>query len=410
MPDKEYLNIEDVNTIGKTILVRIDVNSPIDPSSKRILDDNRFRSHKQTFNKLRNSKIAVIAHQSRPGRKDFTTTEQHTKKLSEILQRPVEYVDDIFGTRARQKIQQMEKGDIIFLENVRFYSEEVLQRDPQTQGETILVNKLTPYFDYYIMDAFAAAHRSQPSIVGFPQKIPAISGCLMEKEIQTLEKIKKEFKNTYFVLGGVKIKDSIKVINHLLENKTAEKIYVTGVVANTFIKASGHKIGKPNTDFIKEIADTKQIEKAKKILKKHKNKIEIPKDVAIEENGQRKDIPITKIPQNKMIQDIGIETIADFTEQFKNCQAIVMNGPAGVFEKENFAIGTKELVRTASELNAYTLIGGGHICTAAEDTCPRKAFDHISTGGGALMQFFTNKKLPALQALKTSRKKFMTKQ
>ncbi|WGI17862.1 phosphoglycerate kinase [Methanonatronarchaeum sp. AMET-Sl] len=409
MQDKEYLNIEDVNTVGKTVLVRIDVNSPIDPASKRILDDNRFRSHKQTFNKLRNSKVVVIAHQSRPGRNDFTTTEQHANKLSEILQRPVEYIDDIFGTRARQKIQKMETGDIIFLENVRFYSEEVLQRDPQTQGETIIVNKLTPYFDYFIMDAFAAAHRSQPSIVGFPQKIPSISGCLMEKEIKTLQKIKKEFKNTYFVLGGVKIKDSIDVINHLLENKTAEKIFVTGVVANTFLKAKGHKIGKPNTDLIKEISDTKQIQQAKKILKKHKNKIETPKDVAIEQNGQRKDIPINKIPQNKMIQDIGIETIADFTDKFKNCQAIVMNGPAGVFEKQKFAIGTNELVRTAAELNAYTIIGGGHICTAAEDACTKKQYDHISTGGGALMQFFTNKKLPALQALKNSKQKFKTK-
>jgi len=409
LPEKEYLNIEDVNTTRKTILVRIDVNSPIDPASKRILDDNRFRSHVETFNKLRNSKTVVIAHQSRPGRNDFTTTEKHAQKLSEILQRPVEYTDDIFGTNARQKISGMDKGDITFLENVRFYSEEVIERKPEIQGETILVSKLAPLFDYYVNDAFAAAHRSQPSIVGFPQKIPGISGCLMEREIKTLQKIKKQFKNTYFVLGGVKIKDSIDVIDNLLEKNTAQKIFVTGAVANAFLKANGNNIGEPNIKFIKEISDKKQIEKASKILKKHRDRIQLPVDVAIEEKGHRKDIPINEIPNNKQIQDIGIETIAEFTDQFHESQAIVLNGPAGVFEKEKFAIGTNEIVRTTAELDAYTIIGGGHICTAAEETCSRKAFDHISTGGGALMKFFTNQNLPALQALKQSRKKFMSK-
>lgn len=402
-----FLTIEDVDLENKKVLLRVDVNSPMDPVSNRILDDNRFRAHKNTFKSLRNSKTVILAHQSRPGRKDFTTTRKHAEKLSEMLKREVKYIDDIFGKRARDSIKEMEDGDIIFLENVRFYSEEVLERSDEEQKETFLVENLAPLFDYYINDAFAATHRAHPSIVGFPQKLPSLLGNLMEKEINTLQSMLEDGGETHFVLGGVKVEDSIDVIKNLLDKKEASKIYTTGVLSLLFLDAKGIDIGRQNKKFLKnETKYESQIKKAKKLLNNYSEKIQLPIDVAINKNGKRKDVLIKEIPNNYRIEDIGIETIVSYSENLKTADKIVMNGPAGVFEKDEFSIGTEELQRAAVKSEAYSVIGGGHICTAAEECGLKRYFDHVSTGGGALMNFFSAEKLPALRLLNKSKEKF----
>lgn len=404
---KKYLTMDDVDLENKKVLLRIDVNSPMDPVSKRILDDNRFRSHKETFKALRNSKTVVLAHQSRPGRRDFTKTEKHAQKLSEILKRDVKYVDDVFGSRARESIKKMRKGDIVFLENVRFYSEEVIERSDEEQKETYLVKDLSPLFDYYINDAFAAAHRAHPSIIGFPQKLPSLAGKLMNKEIRTLNSVIGDEGDTHFVLGGIKVKDSLKVMRNLLNKKEANKIFTTGVLSLLFLDASDKDIGEVNKEFLKsEIDYNSQTKLAKELLTEYSEKIELPTDVAINKDGKRNDTSVNEIPENYRIEDIGIETIVGYTEKLRNAQKIVMNGPAGVFEKDNFSIGTEELQKAAVESNAYSIIGGGHICTAAEECGLKTYFDHVSTGGGALMNYFSSKKLPALRVLEESKQKF----
>ncbi len=405
--EKNYLTMDDVDLEDKRVLLRIDVNSPIDPVSKRILDDNRFRSYLNTFRALRDSKVVALAHQSRPGRKDFTTTEKHAEKLSDIIKREINYVDDLFGGRAQKEIKEMDTGDIIFLENVRFYSEEVLERSDEEQKETFLVKKLHPLFDYYINDAFATAHRAHPSIVGFPQKIPSLLGKLMEEEIRTLKRMLENNGRTYFVLGGIKVKDSLKVIENLLNKGKATKIFSTGVLSLLFLDAEGNEIGKANSDFLKnEINYRKEKKKAQELLKKYPNKIKTPKDVALNKDGKRKDVSIKEIPDKFRIEDIGIETIVEYSEELKDAEKIVMNGPAGVFEKKDFSIGTEELQKKAVESGAYSIIGGGHICTAAEECGLKRLFDHVSTGGGALMNFFSSSELPALRLLKKSKDLF----
>ncbi|PTD94263.1 phosphoglycerate kinase [archaeon SCG-AAA382B04] len=402
-----YLTLEDVELKNKRVLLRIDVNSPMDPVSKRILDDSRFRSHVGTLKALRNSKTVLLAHQSRPGRKDFTTMEKHASKLSEILNREVKYIDDIFGKRAQKEINKMNNGDIIFLENIRFYSEEVLEREDEKQKETFLVKNLSPLFNYYINDAFAAAHRPHPSIVGFPQTLPSLAGKLMEKEIKTLESMIEDNGKTYFVLGGVKVKDSLKVMENLLERDEASKIFTTGVLSILFLDSKGIDIGKKNKEFLEnEIEYQKQSKRAIELLEKYQDKIEIPEDVAINKEGEREDVSVEKIPDEYRIEDIGIETIVNYSEKLKDGQKIVMNGPAGVFEKDKFSIGTEELQRTTTESEAYSIIGGGHICTAAEECGLKNYFDHVSTGGGALMNFFSSDQLPALRLLEESKEMY----
>jgi len=183
-----FYTIDDFNLEDKTVLVRVDINSPVDPSTGSILDDTRIKLHAETIDEIskKGAKTVVLAHQSRPGKKDFTTLQQHAKALSNILNRPVDYIDDIFGSAAREEIKRMKKGDILLLENVRFYSEEILKRDPSLQAETHMVRKLYPIIDIFINDAFAAAHRSQPSLVGFAVKLPSGAGRIMEKELKSL--------------------------------------------------------------------------------------------------------------------------------------------------------------------------------------------------------------------------------
>ncbi|OKY77105.1 MAG: 3-phosphoglycerate kinase Pgk [Candidatus Methanohalarchaeum thermophilum] len=407
---KDFLTLDDVKLKNKSILIRIDVNSPIDPSTKRILDDNRFRSHLKTFRSLNDSKTVILAHQSRPGKKDFTKTEKHAEKLSEILKRDVKYIDDIFGSRAKEEIRKMRNGDILFLENVRFYSEETIERDREKQKDTFLVDELGPLFDFYVNDAFAASHRRHPSIVGFPLVLPGISGKLMEKEIDILKGANKEEGTTYFVLGGAKVDDSLYVTQNLLKNNIADKVFATGILANIFLRANGKEIGEKSLKVIKDLGYKDKLPEAKKIYKKYKEKIELPKDIAILKENDRKDIKIDKIPKKALIQDIGIETIADFSSKFNKADKIIMNGPAGVFEKEKFRTGTDELLRSAAESDAFNIIGGGHICTAAEEAGLKLSFDHVSTGGGALMKFFSGTGLPGLEALKESKKRFWIKE
>ena len=163
----DFYTIDNFDLDNKTVLVRVDINSPVDPSTGLILDDTRIRLHSETIEELskKGAKTVVLAHQSRPGKKDFTTLKQHAEALSKILNHKVDYVDDIFGSNARESIKKLKRGDILLLENVRFYSEEILRRDPKLQSETHMVQKLSPLADYFVNDAFAAAHRSQPSLV-----------------------------------------------------------------------------------------------------------------------------------------------------------------------------------------------------------------------------------------------------
>ena len=304
---KDFNTIDDFDVENKTVLVRIDVNSPVDPGSGIILDDTRLKLHAQTIKELSNkgAKVVLLAHQSRPGKKDFSTLSQHAEALSEILNLRVKYIDSLFSNAAKEAIKDLKPHEILLLENVRFFSEETLSRSPLEQSKTHLVTQLTPLIDYYVNDAFAAAHRSQASLVGFTVNTPSAAGRVMEKELTVIQDALDNVEHPcVFLLGGMKPDDSIDVMENVLSNGTADSILTTGIVGNIVLWASGADIGEVNRNFIASRGYEDMVAKSKELIDRFGDKVKYPIDVACEIDGERVDIDYTEIP-NEAIFDIG---------------------------------------------------------------------------------------------------------
>ncbi|HPD10565.1 MAG TPA: phosphoglycerate kinase [Methanoregulaceae archaeon] len=398
--------LSEVPVAGKTVLLRLDLNSPIDPSSCTILDDKRFREHLPTVHALRESRLVIVTHQSRPGKKDFTTLEGHAEKLEHLIGRPVSYIDDIFGRCAREAIRSMRPGEVIMLENVRFNAEENLTAKPEEAVKFHLVRNLASFSDIFVNDAFGTAHRSQPTMVGLPMVMRSVAGLLMEKEVFTLSRV---FENAprpvCIVLGGTKADDSIAVASHMLERRIADEVILTGVIANIFLAAQGHDIGQPSIQLIDQLNYHKEIEMARDLLEGYPDRIILPRWVAVREGGERAEYPVTAIPQDAPILDLGMESVLAMSERIRRAGTVVFNGPAGVFEDADFSTGTYELLKAASEVE-FSIVGGGHTTAVVEKLGIDDDFSHISTGGGACIEFLTGKTLPAVAALERSKELF----
>ncbi|MDA0525080.1 phosphoglycerate kinase [Methanococcoides alaskense] len=403
---KDFLTIDDFDIVDRTILVRVDLNSPMSPSGG-ILDDMRIKSHIPTLRDLEDAKVVLLAHQSRPGKNDFTTMQLHADVMSSSLGRKVTYIEDIFGTHARENIASMENGDVILLENVRFYSEETLKRPVSEHQGTHMVRKLAPLFDIFLNDAFAVSHRSQLSITGFTGLLPSGAGRLMEREITSLDvSLKGSESPCIFVLGGAKVDDSLKVAEHVLSSGGADRVLVTGVVANVVLAASGVDIGEPNMKFIESQGYLDQIDKAKNILERFAGKLGFPRDVALNNNGERIEANIDDVASTNLpINDIGLETIVAYSSEIENAKTVVLNGPAGVSEIEGFEIGTSEIIKAATNAG-YSIAGGGHITAEVRNMGYENMFSHISTGGGACIDFLAGDSLPGIEALKVAAKRY----
>ena len=397
----DFNTIDDLEVEGKTVLVRVDINSPVDPLTGLLLDDTRIRLHAETIAELANkgAKTVIIAHQSRPGKKDFTTLEQHAEALSNLLDRPVSYVDDIFGSNAREAIGGLHSGDILLLENVRFYSEEILQREAPQQAETHMVKLLSPLADYFINDAFAAAHRSQPSLVGFAVNLPSAAGRVMERELNALySAVSNVERPCVYVLGGVKVDDSIRVMENALEAGSADYILTTGLVANIFLWGGGVNIRKHNQNFIKDRDYCAYVKKAQELCKKFKDQILVPTDLAVCKDDKQLEYPVDQLP-NLPIFDLGTETTTEYARVIRNARTIFANGPAGVFEKEGFNQGTEDILNAISSSPGFSIIGGGHLAAAANQM-GLGGISHISSGGGASISLIAGERLPAVEVLK----------
>jgi phosphoglycerate kinase len=398
--------LSDVDERGKTVLLRLDLNSPIDPTSRQILDDKRFREHLPTVQHLEESRLVIVSHQSRPGKKDFTTLQAHAEKLEKLLRRPVQYIDDIFGRYARETVRTMKNGDILMLENVRFNAEENLTQKPEEAAKTHLVRGLASMADLFVNDAFGTAHRSQPTMVGLPMAMRSVAGLLMEKEVSTLGKVFTGApRPVCFVLGGTKVDDSIDVAKNVLETGIADTILAIGVVGNVFLLATGCDLGDPSTQLIVQLKYQGEVEKAKELLAQYADRIILPEFVAVREESGRREYPVSEIPKECPVLDIGTDTVRAMAARLKKSGTVVFNGPAGVFEEPAFAIGTHELLKVAGQVE-FSVVGGGHTAAVIERMGIDKGFTHISTGGGACIEFLTGKKLPAVDALERSRNIF----
>ena len=396
---KDYLTLDDVTLDNKRVLLRVDFNSPMDPSGN-ILDDKRIKSHLETLRALENCRVAIIAHQSRAGKKDYTTLEAHARILTRLLRRDVSYIDDIFGSHAQNSIKSLRPGEVILLENTRFYAEENMNRSPADHAKSHMVRKLAPLFDLFVNDAFAVAHRSHCSVVGFTEVLPSIAGILMDREITALDRgLRGNEHPTVFSLGGTKADDSIKVTQNVLSRGGADKILTSGVVATVFMMAKGIDVGEANRKFVEDQEYLEQIPIAAKLLQEYPDKIVLPSDVALNQNGERVEVSVDKLPAPLPIADIGLETIVSYSKFLKDAKVTVLNGPTGIFEQEKFKLGTSELLKAVT-LSSYSIAGGGHSVAAIEQLDLESKFSHVSMGGGASITYLSGEPLPGIEALK----------
>jgi phosphoglycerate kinase len=391
--------MDDVILDNKRVLVRVDFNSPMDPSGN-ILDDKRIKSHLDTLRALEDCRVVLMAHQSRAGKKDYTTLEAHARQATRLLRRDVAYIDDIFGSHAREAIKSLLPGEVILLENTRFYAEENMNRTPADHAKSHMVKKLAPLFDLFINDAFAVSHRSHCSVVGFTEVLPSVAGILMDKEITALDKgMKGNEHPTVFSLGGTKADDSIKVTKNVLGRGGADKILTSGVVATVFMMAAGIDVGDANRKFVEDQEYLEQIPIAAKLLREYPGKIAMPVDVALNKNGERVEVAVDTLPTDLPIADIGLETIVNYSKDLKDARVTVTNGPTGIFEQEKFRLGTAELLKAATQ-SGYSIVGGGHSIAAIDQLGLESKFSHVSMGGGASITYLSGEPLPGIEALK----------
>jgi len=408
---RDFFTMDDFDLDSKTVFLRIDINSPILPETGELLDDTRIQLHLPTLRRLKNSKVVIFAHQSRPGKKDFVPLKIHARRLEYYLKRPVKYIDSFLGSAVIRAIEEMREGDIILLENTRFSSEEVVIKnfngtDFKEQANTYFIKTLANYGDYFVNDAFSVSHRSQPSVVGFVEHMPSMAGELMKKELSVLGDALKKGKRPLLVyLGGAKADDSIAIAENMLENGIATKVLTGGVVANIFLVAKGYDIGEPSFSFInKKIPEhEKVLKRAEVLLKNYQDKIAVPVDVAINVSDKRKDIPVEELPQNYPIHDIGINTIADYSRELASASTIIANGPAGVFELKNFAFGTKAIFKAIANSKGFSIVGGGETTSVLNELGLHNKINHISSGGGACITFLSNGDMPGRDALVRSK-------
>ena len=405
------LNLDEVDLEGRTVLVRVDINSPLDPISNVFLDDTRIKRIIPTLNKLSKSKVVLLAHQSRPGKKDFTSTLGHSRELGRLLGRTVKWVDDIYGKRAITAIESLEDGEILMLNNVRMDEEEnTIKGDFTSMANAQMVQNLSMIADAFVNDAFACAHRSSPSIVGFTNTLPCIAGELMNYELSKLGKALDEpSRPCIAVLGGVKVDDSVTVADNMLRKGICDHVWVTGGVANLFLFISGVDIGEVNVDFLqKETGKSwdNTVMTAKKLLIDFPECIIMPSDVALHIEGNRVDEPLKNLPLNAPIFDIGITSIQSLSKGIKSAGTIILNGPAGVFEMSDFALGTIEILNACAEGNGYAVMGGGHTATLVSQRGLSDKMGHVSTGGGACLDLLAGRILPGVASLEESAKQF----
>lgn len=393
----ELPTLDDMENKQKSVLLRLDINAPIVNST--ILDTTRFESHLPTLRELEDKEVVILAHQSRPGRRDFTTLEEHAKVLSRILGREVEYIDEIFSRRVLDRIKNMKPGEFLLLENVRFYSEEQLERTAEEHANCLLVRRLKDNFDAFVNDAFSAFHRSHASLVGFIPVLPTFIGRVAEKEINALSKGLRKGERIAFVLGGAKIKDPIKVMKNVLENGIAEKVFLTGVIANYFLLLSGKELGDENRKVVEDNKENVKDEDAKKLLEKYRDKIVLPVDFGVELGGVREDISVEEFKGKGIIKDIGVETMNQFSSMIPEFDTVVVNGTAGVYEDSKFSLGTYEVLKAVSKAK-FSIIGGGHSASAVNMFGLADKVSHVSIAGGACVRFLSGEKLPVIEKIR----------
>ena len=399
------LSLDAYDLEGQTVLYRVDVNSPLNPIDKTLLDDSRLRTIKPTLQLLSKSKVVILAHQSRPGKDDFSDMSQHSARLSQIINRDIMFIQDICSDSTIDKIRDMKNGDILFLDNMRIHSEEYSKKYENWQNteESEIVTKLSSVADLYVTDAFAAAHRKSPTLTGFTTKLPCIPGNLMMSELSNLRTAIDNPPRPYLaILGGAKADDSLRVALNLIQKNIIDKIAFVGVVGNLMIWANGYDIGNRNKDFItNSIGDAfdETWVMAQKLVKQYPDLLILPTDIAVEINEERVPMQLDELPTEYPIYDVGLQSLMNLRPIILNSKCILWNGPASFFEKPGFAFGTIEILNMCIETEALTIIGGGHTSALVSSRGVADKVTHNSTGGGSTMCLLSGENMPVIESL-----------
>jgi len=387
--------VRDIDVKGKRVLVRVDFNVPLD-AERNITDDTRIRSALPTIEYLleRGARVILASHLGRPKgqRKEEFSLAPVAKRLEELLGKPVKKLDDCIGAEVEAEVLAMKDGDVILLENLRFYKEE-------EANDEAFARALASLADIYVNDAFGTAHRAHASTAGVAEFVDGVAGFLMEKEIEVMGKALSQPERPFVaILGGAKVKDKVGVISNLMEK--VDSLIIGGGMAYTFMKAKGLEIGD-------SIVDDASLGLAGELMEKAKTKgirFLLPVDVVIAdkfaEDANTKVVDIDEIPPSWQALDIGPKTRDLFAREIADAKTVVWNGPMGVFEMKPFAEGTRRIARALAESEAVTIVGGGDSVAAVSEMGFGDKMTHVSTGGGASLEFLEGKVLPGVAALK----------
>ena len=384
--------VRDISVKSKRVLLRCDLNVPLAKDDKnKITSDKRIVESLKTINYLisAGAKVVICSHLGKTGQN--LSLAPVAKRLSELLEKDVPLIKDIFSKEAKEIVKNMQPGDVVLLENTRMYEEE-------EQNDEKFAKKLASFGQIFVNDAFGSAHRAHASTVGVTKYLPSVAGFLIEKELNALDKgINDPVRPLVAILGGAKVSSKIGVINELL--KKVDTLIIGGAMTCTFVKAMGGKVGS-------SLVEDDKIKVAKKVMetaKKKNVKLILPVDNIISRSDSDasdvKIAPIDDIPDGYMGVDIGPKTILLFEKELKGAKTVVWNGPLGIFEVPEFANGTMSIVNAIASMDVISIIGGGDSAAAVEKSGLEKNMTHVSTGGGASLEFLEGKTLPGIAAL-----------
>ncbi len=386
--------VRDIDVSGKRVLVRVDFNAPMADHS--ILDDLRIRAALPTIEYLRghHARVILCSHLGRPkGSRDETYSLAPVgKRLSELLGMPVAMTDDCVGPNAEAAAAALADGGVLLLENLRFHAEEE-RNDPE------FARRLAALADFFVNDAFGAAHRAHASTEGVTHELPAVAGLLMEKEIDYLTRAVTDPQRPLgAIIGGAKVSDKMAVLRNLLSK--AGVIVIGGGMANTFLKAQGCAVGE-------SLVEDDQLDTARAVMEEARERsvrLLLPIDVVVADrlaaDAESRTVPINAVPDGWRILDVGPKSIESYESALRVCNTIVWNGPLGVIEMPAFAKGSEALGRALADMDAVTIVGGGETAALVQEAGLADKFDHVSTGGGAFLEFLEGRELPGVAALR----------
>ena len=391
---------------GRTILLRVDMNCPV--KEGKILGSRRILEAAENLRYLKESRVVVATHQGRVGNDEYTELEGHAAILASECGRPVKYVRDVMGDAAINAIKEMKDGDIILLDNLRFCAEENYDYKTGHDGaSSMMVRRLAPHIDACVLDAFPCAHRRHPSITGFAHAgMSAYAGVITGREITNLSKIMSVVKAPHVVvLGGSKIEDRLHAMDMLLNGGRADHILLTGMVGCLFLYAQARLDASALEE---KITRRELVKKAHVLMDRYPGRLHTPVDLGVDVDGQRMDVDVRYArdfgdntdAQSMTICDIGPNTATYYSKMIASAGTVFVSGPAGCFERKDFATGTQAILRAAADSAATTIVSGGHLTTALADMGLTQRISHVSTAGGALVLYITGTTLPMIEALK----------